>query len=220
MRALPHRGGAGAPPRPRHVAGAARALRFARDTRGAAGIELAIGAVVVLGIAVASFAVYSRIEAATSAPRIAVTMAEYISQEQAPDGDQLDALALFLRDQELGAGHALLVATTAVHKAASVPAAVLWIDRIKLGDETVTEELEKTCKGKGTEGGPAALGDHFTMNDGETVFVVEVCARAAAASLPASWTGDFYSQYLLPTRHPDVTPAQPARAPADGEGSA
>ena len=218
MKVLPHRRVVEAPPRPRHVAGAARARRFARDTRGAAGIELALGAVVVLGIAVAGFAVYSRIEAAVSAPRIAIVMAEYVSQEQAPDGDQLDALARFLRDHELGAGHALLVVITALHKAAGESAGVLWIDRIRLGDETATTDLAKTCKGKGAADGKAALGDHFTMDDGETVFVVEVCARAAAASLPASWTGDLYSQYLLPTRHPDVTPAQPARAPADDDG--
>ena len=220
MRCLPHRGGVEAPCRPRPGTGAARARRFAADTRGAAGIELALGAVVVLGIAVASFAVYSRIEAATSAPRIAITMAEYVSREEAPDGDQLDALALFLRDHELGAGHALLVVTTAIHKAAGEAAGVLWIDRIALGDDqTVTDELQETCRGKGAADGKAILGDHFPMDDGETVFVVEVCARAAAASLPASWTGDFYSQYLLPTRHPDVIPAQPARTPGDGDGS-
>ena len=222
MRSLPHRGVVEVPrcvEAPRRPRRGRRGRRFARDTRGAAGIELAIGAVVVLGVAVASFAVYSRIEAATSAPRIAVTIAEYVSQEEAPDGDQLDALARFLRDHELGAGYALLVVTTAVHKAASEPARVLWIDRIALGDRTVTDALKGTCKGKGAAGGKAALGDHFAMDDGETVFVVEVCAHAAATSLPASWTGGFYSQYLLPTRHPDVIPAQPARTPGDGDES-
>ena len=219
MRIPPHRGVADTPLRPGAIA--ARARCFAGDTRGAAGIELAIGAVVVLGLAVASFAVYSRIEAATSVPRIAVTMAEYVSQERAPDGDQLGALARFLRDHELGTGHALVVVTTAVHKAAGKIAGVLWVDRIALGDETATTDLAKTCKGNGAAGGKAALGDHFTMEDGETVFVVEVCARAATkASLPASWTGDFHSRYLLPTRHPDVLPAKPARTPAVGEGSA
>ena len=58
------------------------------------------------------------------------------------------------------------------------------------------------------------------MDDGETVFVVEVCARAPA-SLSASWTGDLHYHYLLPTRHPDTVPARPARAPVDtGERSA
>ena len=225
MRCLPHRGVVEALRRSRHGARTARVRRFAGGTRGSAGIELAIGASVVLGIAATSFAVYSRIEAATSAPRIAIAMAEYVSQERAPDGDQLDALALFLRDHELGAGYALVVATTAVHKAAGESAGVVWIDRIALGDDqddqTVTEELKGTCRGKGAAGGKAALGDHFAMADGETVFVVEVCARAtAAASLPASWAGDLYAQYLLPTRHPDVIPEQPARTPGDGDSSA
>ena len=217
MRCPQHRGVVEAPRRSRHGARTARARRFAGGTRGSAGIELAIGASVVLGIAATSFAVYSRIEAATSAPRIAVAMAEYVSQERAPDGDQLDALALFLRDHELGAGYALVVATTAVHKAAGESAGVVWIDRIALGDRTATGELEEICRGKRSAGGGAALGEHFAMADGETVFVVEVCARAAAAaSLPASWAGDLYAQYLLPTRHPDVIPERPARTPGDG----
>ena len=197
---------------------AARGLRFARDTRGSAGIEFAIGAVVVLGVAATCFAVYSRIEAATSTPRIAAAMAEYVSREEAPNGDDLDALARFLRDHELGPGYDLLAVTTAAHKVAGEAAGTLWIDRIEIGDRTVMDDLKRTCKGKGAADGKADLGDHFTMDDGETVFVVEVCARATATSLPASWTGDFYHQHLLPTRHPDVLPAAPMRTPgADPE---
>ena len=218
MRGLPHRGVVEV--RLRRGAGAARARRFARDTRGSGGIEFAFGAVLVLVVAVAAFAVYGRIEAATSAPRIAIVMAEYISQEGEPDGDQLDALARFLRDHELRPGYALLIVTTAAHKPASKAAGVLWIDRIALGDKTATKDLEKTCKGKGPAGGEAALGDHFTLDDEETVFVVEVCARAPAATLRGSWGGDLHFQYLLPTRHPDVVPAAPKRKPAPGDRSA
>ena len=223
MRCLPHRGVVDAPPRrPLHGAGVASALRFARDTRASAGIEFALGAVVLLGIAVTGFAVYSRIDVATSASRIAVAMAEHVSQEEVPDGDRLDALARFLRDHEFGADHAVVVVTTAIRKAAGEPAAVLWTDRIKLGEASMTTELEETCNGKSDANGNADLGAHFTMDDGETVFVVEVCARGgtAPASLLASWTGDVFSQYLLPTRHPDVVPAQPTRTLSDGDGSA
>ena len=170
-----------------------------------------------LGLAVTGFAVYSRIEAAVSAPRIAIALAEYVSREEAPDGDELDALALFLRDHELGIDHALLVVTTAVHKAAGQAPGVLWIDRIALGDKTATKELEGTCKGKGAADGKAALGDHFAMDDGETVFVVEVCARPPA-SLSASWTGDLRHHYLLPTRHPDRPPGASGAHSPDGGG--
>ena len=213
MRFLPRRGVVEAPPSPRRGAGTARARRFGRDTRGSAGLEFAVGACVVLGLAVVCFAVYSRVEATTSASRIAVAMAEYISREEVPDGDQLDALAGFLRDLELGAGYAVLVVTTAVHKEAGQPAGVRWIDRIALGDQTATTELENTCKGRRAQDGTAALGPHFAMDDGETVFVVEVCARGGAASLPAAWTGDLHYHYLLPTRHPDVIPGPPVRTP-------
>ena len=214
MRCPPNRGVVAAPPSPGR---GWRGARFARDTRGAAGIELAIGAFVLLGLAVTGFAVYSRIEAVTSTPRIAVAMADYVSREQAPDGDQLDALARFLRDHELGSDYAVLVVTTAVRKEAGKAPGVLWIDRIALGDGTATGELKGTCKGKGAGDGKAALGGHFAMDDEEIVFVVEVCARAmAASSLPASWLGDVYYHYLLPTRHPDVIPDPPGRTPDGG----
>ena len=200
--------------------GATRALRFVRDTRGSAGIEFAIGAVVVLGLAATGFAVYSRIETATSAPRIAITMAEYVSREKAPSGDQLDALARFLRDHELGADHAVAVATTAVRKATGARPAVLWIDRIALGDETATGELAKTCTGRTDADGNAALGAHFAMADEEIVFIVDVCSRSpGTGALAGSW-GDLHHHYLLPTRHPDVVPARPARTPDAGQGSA
>ena len=209
MRFPPHRGVVEAPPLPRLGTGAAHALRFARDTRGAGGIELALGAAAMLVIAATCFAVYSWIEAATSAPRIAITMAEYVVQEKAPDGNQLDALARFLREHELGTGYSVLVVTTAVRKEVGESATVHWIDRIALGDETTTKALEEICKGKGDKDGKAALGEHFTMDDDETVFVVEVCARGGAAP----WTGNLYYHYLLPTRHPDVLPESPVRTP-------
>ena len=163
MRLPAHRGVVEAPPSPRvarigEMSGPG-VLRFARDTGGAAGIELAIGAFVLVGIAVACLAVYSRIEAATSAPRIAIAMAEYVSREEAPDGDQLDALARFLRDHELGAGYAVLVVTTAVHKEADEVPAVRWIDRIALGDETATTELAQICTGRRAGDGSAILGE-------------------------------------------------------------
>ena len=54
------------------------------------------------------------------------------------------------------------------------------------------------------------------MDDGEIVFVVEVCARAAASSLLASATGDLHYHYLLPSRHPHVIPDPPMRARGGG----
>ena len=206
MRFLPHR--------MRRGVRAGRAIRFVGDSRGSTEIELAVGAVVVLGLVAAGLSVYSRIEAATSAPRIAITMAQYVSQEKVPDGKQLDALASFLRDHELGSDHAVLVVTTAVHKAAGASPAVLWSDRIALGDKAATDEMGRTiCKDKSAADENAVFGGHFTMEDEETVFVVDVCTRATVSPLPASWMGDLHHRYLLPTRHPDVTPTAPARTP-------
>ena len=212
MRILPHRYVAEASSPPRGGKGAARGLRFARDTRGAAGVELALGAFAVLGLAVTCFAAYSRIEAAASAPRIAIAMAEYVSREEAPDGDQLDALARYLRDHELGADYDVLIVTTAIHKEAGESAAVLWIDRIALGDAAETTKLGETCTGRRAGDGTATLGDDFAMDDGEIVFLVEVCARSAATS----WTGVLHHHYLLPTRHPDELPPAPVRTPGNG----
>ena len=172
------------------------------------GLELAIGAVVLLSVAVACFAAYSRVEAHTAVPRIAIGLAEYVSREEAPDGAELDALATFLRDHELGTDHAMLALITALRReVGDTDPTVLWEDTIALGDAAATTGLAQTCTGVGG-GENAPLG----MDEGQNLFVVDVCARSGGTGLRAA-LGDLHYRYLLPGRNPDVIPDPPARTP-------
>ena len=171
------------------------------------GLELAIGAVVLLAVAVACFAAYSRVEAHTAVPRIAIGLAEYLSREEAPDAAQLDALATFLRDHELGAGNPLLAVITALRReVGDTDPTVLWEDTIALGDAATTTELARLCTGLGAGDPP------LEMDEVQNLFVVEVCARSGGTGLRAA-LGDLHYRYLLPGRNPDVIPDPPMRPP-------
>ena len=109
---------------------------FARDTRGAAGIELGFGAVALLTIAMLCFDLYSLVRVNTAGARSAVAMAEYVSREAAPDGDQMAALARFLHRQEFGAPADVVYVVSAVRRPPgedldlnrTVPAMALLLD--------------------------------------------------------------------------------------------
>ena len=76
---------------------------FARDSRAAAGIELALGATVLLSVSAFCFDLYARFKADTAAARMAVTMADYVSRDPNPNGDKMKALGQYLHRHELGA---------------------------------------------------------------------------------------------------------------------
>ena len=74
------------------IAGAAAVRRFARDSRGGAALEFALEAITLVATAALCFDIYSRITADTALARMAVTMADYVSLEVAPDKTQMKAL--------------------------------------------------------------------------------------------------------------------------------
>ena len=98
-----------------------RLRAFAHDTRGAAPIELAIGAVILVAISFLCFDLYSRVKADTAGVRMAVTMAEYISRDAAPDGNELSALGTFLYTHELGVPADLVYVLTALRQPTGDP---------------------------------------------------------------------------------------------------
>lgn len=194
-----------------------RVLRFARDTRGSAAIELALGAVGLVAVAVGAFSVYSRIEANSATPRAAMVMAEYVSRHKETSGAEIDALARVLRDQELGADTATVFRISAIRRgsgATSVPT-VHWVEEVEIGDSTATTELAEDCGSYGDEGSNATLGSHFTLDENSVAFAVEVCTRyRGLGSLGGMLAGDIRYHHVLPTRHPDeTTPARPDRPP-------
>ena len=204
-----------------------RCLRaFLRDDRGAAAIELALGAVVFVAVAALTFDLYARIKADTSAARVAVTMADYVSRDPAPNGDDLAALGGFLHAHELRVPADLVYVLTAFRQPpadeeGALPAVErLWTDdTIRIGDETVTGNLADDCSRRVGAGGVVNLPGDFTMAAGEVLVVAEVCARLTReGSITGRFlAGDLYRLHALPARDPEEPPAPPEYAPpADG----
>ena len=197
------------------------ALRqFLRNTRGAAPIELGLGAAALLGVSVLCFDLYARVDADTALSRIAVTMADYVSRDAAPEGGELTALGAFLHEHELGAPADLAFVLTALRQPAGDPrpaVEVLWSDNsIRIGDATVTAALAGGCARHATAAGLPA---DFTMNAGEVLVIAEVCARLTReGSLTGRLvTGDIHRVHALPARDRSEPPASPSiAAPQSG----
>ena len=191
---------------------------FTRDSCGAAGIELALGAAVLFSVSLLCFDLYSRIQADTAVARMAVTMADYVSRDTNPDGDEMEALGRYLHRHELGVPADLVYVITALHQPLGDPlpaVALLWSDdTIRIGDDTtVTEDFASGCPRFIADGG-ANLPDGFTMLPDEVVVIAEVCARLTReGSLTGKFVaGDIYRLHALPAREPGQTPAEPVYA--------
>ena len=195
---------------------------FARDPRGVASMELAIGSVVLVSTSVLCFDLYSRIKADTAVARMAVTMADYVSRDADPDGSEMKALGGYLYDHELGVPANLVYVVTALHQPPGDPrpdVAVLWSDdTVRIGDPTATQELAAECAHFVDEGRAADLPDGFTMAEDEVLIIAEVCARLTREGF---LTGEFiaggiYRLHALPARDPDRQPAAPVYAERAG----
>ena len=198
-------------------------LSFARGRRGAAGIELALGAVALLGVSALCFDLYARVDADTAVSRIAVTMADYVSRDAAPDGGEMTALGAFLHEQELGVPANLAFVVTALRQPAGDPrpaVEVLWTDdSVRIGNAAVTAALAGGCARHVTatsDGDSTSLTANlpadFKMNAGEVLVIAEVCARLTReGSLTGRLiVGDIHRAHALPTRDPSEPPAAPS----------
>ena len=215
--------------RPRRLAAIAsplvRWLAFVRDSRGAASIELALGAVTLLSVSALCFDLYSRIKADTAAARMAATMADYVSRDTAPNGDEMTALGRYLHGHELGVPANVVYVVSALRQPPGDPlpaTTVLWSDAsIRVGDSTATASIATDCPRFGAEGGAADLPDGFAMSPGEVVIIAEVCARLTReGSLTGRFVaGDVYRLHALPAREPDTIPAKPVHSAWNGGSS-
>lgn len=190
--------------------------RTARDERGSASIEFGIGCVVVLVVTALAFDIYSLTRADTAIARIAATMADYVSRETAPDGDEIAALGQFLHDNELSAPTALVYLVSAVHQpSGGNPAVELWHhDTVRLGEATATASLVQECKSRGQAGWQQDLlgqTPRLTLAANDVVIVVEVCAKLLIQGTFASrvLTGNIYRLHALPARDTQQLPAAP-----------
>ena len=195
---------------------------FVLDTRASAGLELAIGAFVLVSVAALCFELYSRVEADTAAARVAATMADYVSRGPDTDGGTLERSALkdlgkFLRKHALDdAGDFVLVVSALRRGAGTRKVEALWSDTLHFGKRKITRELAPECprfvrmskKGKARPAKP--LPGKFTLAAGEVVAVVELCARPGGAA--GSLAGDIYRHHVLPVREPEKAFPAPASA--------
>ena len=167
---------------------------------GAAALELAIGTTVVLVLAVLFLAVYERVKAHVSAPRVARQMAEYVSRENQPTGTEIDAYARYLQREELP-GHALVMKISGLHKETDDDTdTVEWTDTVKVGESAETAKIEGKCTVKGAK---------FDLATGEHAVVVSLCARAAGPL--AGWGGELDYHHLLPSRNQTSGTQTPTR---------
>lgn len=193
---------------------------FVRGSRGAAAISLALGVSALITVSLLGFDLYSRIEAGTTAGRMAATMAEYVSRESAPDGAQLDALAQYLHERDLDAPADVAYVISVIRKPAGTdPAAVSWTDTIVSGEAAATSAVAGSCGRFGAEGGAATLPASFAMTAREVVVIVEVCARLRreGSFTGRLVTGDVYRLFALPAHDPALASARPARPEAEDE---
>ena len=197
-------------------------FRLARDERGSASIELGIGVVVVLVVAALAFDIYSLIRADTATARIAATMADYVSRETAPDGDEMAALGQFLYERELSAPAALVYVVSAVHQpSGGNPAVALWDDdTVRVGEAQATADLVQDCRSRGQDGWQQNLlgqgADRLTLAANDVVIVVEVCAKLTLQGTFSSrvLTGNIYRLHALPARDKRELPAAPVYEPS------
>ena len=155
---------------------------FVRDARGGASLELGLGVVALLGIALICFDLYARVTAETSSMRVAATMADYVSRDTETQGPDLVALGEFLYAHELGVPADLVYVISALRRQSAGDAPpeveVLWSSAdIRIGDDL--DELAGDCSRYVDAAGSAALPGTFVagMQAGEVMVVAEVCAR-------------------------------------------
>ena len=203
---------------------------FVLDTRASAGLELAIGAFVLVSVAALCFDLYSRVEADTAAARVAATMADYVSRGPDTDGGTLDGKALkdlgeFLHAHELNGAADVVFVVSAFKQPAGSPAPavkVLWSDnKLRFGDGA-DDTFAGHCSSRfvDTSASPPSaklpLPAGFTMGAGEVAVVVELCARPGGAA--ASLAGDIYRHHVLPVRAPEKAFPAPVHARRSGAG--
>ena len=200
--------------------------RLVRERRASASIELAIGAVAILAVAAVAFDLYSLTRANAAGARIAATMADYVSRESAPDGDEMAALGRFLHDQEFGMPSTLVYVISAVHQPPGDddPAVKLWgDDKIRVGEAAEAATLAQECQSRGQSGWQAAVvGQDATLDlkANDVVIVVEVCASLLREGMLSEMVaGNLYRVHALPARGFGGKPAKPAYAPVSEEAA-
>ena len=188
---------------------------FVRDVRGVAGLEIALATAMLMSAAAVSFDLYSRMKAATASARVAVTMADYVSRDTAPNGDDLFDLASFLHAHEIGVPSNMVIVLSAFHQPSGDPAPaveILWSDDTIRVDDPPASLLQNCAQFD--DDGNASLPDDFAMPQGAVLIVAEVCVRLTRSLSGKLVAGDIYRLFAIPARNTQQRPDRPAYTPA------
>ena len=171
-----------------------------RNCRGAAALECALGTAALLTISVSALNVYRLADAQATVLHSAVTVADYVSQEETPVAAHIEDLAEFLHGECLAPSDAAFV-VSAVGKTGDEDPKVRWASPPHLFGPNAASDTElANCGRVGAAGGAASLPEGFELMDHEAVIMAEVCVRHEGELM--------YQHHILPIRTADV-PSEP-----------
>ncbi len=177
---------------PRAVGWVFRAARqFLRNTRGAAVLESAIGAVVLVTTSTLAFDLYTRATTTATGLNVAVTVADYVSLEKAPKASEMTALAKFLHGEFFPQADAAFV-VTAVQGTDDQNQKWTWSKQILVDADASPDPDLATCSQVAGADNKATLPAALALKANEIVVVAEVCVKHAG--------GVSYYHHILPPR--------------------
>ena len=171
------------------------ARRFLRNTRGAAALESAVGAAVLVTTSTLAFDLYTRATATTTGLNVAVAMADYVSREKKPKASEIAALATFLHGEFFPQADTAFV-VVAVQGATGENQQWTWTRQI-LSDTNASPDPDlATCSQVAGAEKKATPPTALALEADEIVIVAEVCVKQAG--------GISYYHHILPTRSEKV----------------
>ncbi|MGO1118271.1 TadE/TadG family type IV pilus assembly protein [Rhodovibrionaceae bacterium A322] len=153
--------------------------RFWRQSRGVVAIETAFALPVFLVLTLASADVYRYISLKDEVRRAASTVADYLSRKESYSEQQVaDALVMGadIAQSSGGRGAASLVLSAVTRSGTT--SSIAWQRRF---DSSSDGQTATSCKRIGDEGASPGFLSGFSLLDGETVIVAEVCFLAAGS---------------------------------------
>ena len=191
---------------------------FVRDARAGASMELGLGVVVLLGIALLCFDLYARVTAETASMRVAATMADYVSRDtetQGPGSRRAGRVPPRARARRPGrpgvrdqrVAPALRPPMHSLRSRSCGPAPTS-------ASATIWTSSRRTAVATSTRRANASLPDAFVagMKAGEAMVVAEICARLRREG---SLTRPLHRRRHLPGLRPAGTRSGCAPFPPD-----
>ena len=201
--------------------------------RGSVSVEFVISASILVVVTVAGLDLYRAIGVRSMGARAATTMAEYMSQEEAPMGALMDDLATFSHKYQIGIPSRVAVVVSALSRAdvtdaePTPPTVVQWSRTSLVGEESESAlaDLGASCSRIGSGDKKAKWQTELGMEPGEKIIAVETCLQLLPeAFVSGGWLPrdvfptTFYHQRIFPVRGENV-PLAPLEEVSEEEES-